>query len=100
MSSCWSDWWPSTGDIPICGIQISLTFRLAKLVVFSFYKNLTMILVQFWFGFFSCFSSTPSFDGWFLTFYNLLFTSLGPISLAIFEKDVAEEALLKVTRSD
>lgn len=71
--------------------------RLSKLIIYSFYKNITMIMVQFWYGFNSAFSANPIFDGIFLTLYNVVLTSFNPYSIAICEKDVSEKAIKKVT---
>ena len=70
-------------------------YRNALCVCFSFYKNIMMSLTQFYFSFFAGFSGTTLFDGWLLSFFNIAFTSMPPLMLGIFEKDLHEQALLE-----
>ena len=67
--------------------------RLTQLIYYSFYKNLTMITVQWWFGFLSAWSGQNAYEEIFMVCYNVIFTSLPPFFLAIFEKDVEEDVL-------
>ncbi|RKO97263.1 hypothetical protein CXG81DRAFT_11323 [Caulochytrium protostelioides] len=69
------------------------SYRFAQLVWFSFYKNIAFITVQFLFGFVSLWSGQTLYEGLFLTCYNILFTSLPPVGIAILEKDVEEEEI-------
>jgi len=67
--------------------------RMSKLILFSFWKNLVMIFPQFWSGFYTGWSGVPLYHEFFLTCFNLVFTSLPPFFLAIFEKDVQPETI-------
>eukprot|EP00762_Andalucia_godoyi_P000403 ANDGO_03252.mRNA.1 Phospholipid-transporting ATPase 3 len=62
--------------------------RIAKLVCYSFYKNMAFALVQFWFQCFSLFSANTLLDSWHITFYNVIFTSLPIMFLAVLDQDV------------
>ncbi|CAG9571164.1 phospholipid-transporting ATPase 1-like protein [Leishmania major strain Friedlin] len=70
-------------------------FRNASCILVSFHKNITVSVVQFIFAFYVGFSGLTLFDGWMLTFYNLLLTSIPPFFMGIFEKDLPEDALLE-----
>nr|AHM92900.1 miltefosine transporter [Leishmania amazonensis] len=70
-------------------------FRNASCILVSFHKNITVSVVQFIFAFYVGFSGLTLFDGWMLTFYNVLMTSVPPFFMGIFDKDLPEEALLE-----
>lgn len=69
--------------------------RLCQLIFISFYKNVTLITVQWYFGFVSGWSGQIAYEEIFLTTFNVIFTSLPPFVLAIFDKDVGETMLEK-----
>ncbi|KAJ3192220.1 hypothetical protein HK101_006874 [Irineochytrium annulatum] len=69
--------------------------RLSQLIYYSFYKNLAMITVQFWFGFYSDWSGNILYEQYFLTGFNVIFTFLPPFFLAIFEQDVDDSQIEK-----
>jgi len=62
---------------------------------FSFYKNMSIAMLQFYFCFYVGGSGTTLVDGWLLTFYNVAFTVMPPLMLGLFEKDVTERALME-----
>ncbi|KAJ3061095.1 hypothetical protein HK102_009250, partial [Quaeritorhiza haematococci] len=64
--------------------------RIAQLILYSFYKNLVLITVQWYFGFFSGWSGQGVYEEVFLTSFNVIFTSIPPLMYAIFERDVEE----------
>ncbi|KAM4826682.1 phospholipid-transporting ATPase VB-like isoform 2-T2 [Thomomys bottae] len=68
--------------------------RLARMVVFYFYKNVCYVSLLFWYQFFCGFSGSTLIDYWQLIFFNLFFTSLPPIIFGILDKDVSAETLL------
>eukprot|EP00658_Telonema_sp_P-2_P009881 TRINITY_DN13688_c0_g1_i2.p1 TRINITY_DN13688_c0_g1~~TRINITY_DN13688_c0_g1_i2.p1 ORF type:complete len:404 (-),score=108.75 TRINITY_DN13688_c0_g1_i2:72-1283(-) len=67
--------------------------RNAICTLVSFYKNIVLSLTQFYFAFSAGFSGQTLYDGWLLSFYNLAFTSMPPLFMGIFEKDLEEQAL-------
>jgi phospholipid-transporting ATPase len=69
--------------------------RLTQLIFYSFYKNLTMITVQWWFGFVSQWSGQNAYEEIFMVCYNVIFTSLPPFFLAIFDRDIDEAQIEK-----
>ncbi|XP_037655211.1 LOW QUALITY PROTEIN: probable phospholipid-transporting ATPase VB [Choloepus didactylus] len=68
--------------------------RLARMVVYYFYKNVCYVSLLFWYQFFCGFSGSTMIDYWQMIFFNLLFTSLPPLIFGILDKDVSEETLL------
>eukprot|EP00871_Galdieria_phlegrea_P003198 jgi/Galph1/387/GphlegSOOS_G5030.1 len=69
--------------------------RAAKLIFYSLYKNMMLVLVQAWFAFFNKFSGETIIDSWILQFFNLFITSLPPLSLGTFEKDITEITVMR-----
>jgi len=67
--------------------------RMAKLILYSFYKNLTLIYPQFIGGFYTGWSGVPLYNQFVLTCFNIFFTSLPPFFMAIFEKDLDEKTI-------
>ncbi|VTJ80573.1 Hypothetical predicted protein [Marmota monax] len=68
--------------------------RLARMVVYFFYKNVCYVNLLFWYQFFCGFSGSTMIDYWQMIFFNLLFTSLPPIIFGVLDKDVSAETLL------
>jgi len=59
--------------------------RTAEMILYFFYKNMVFTIPQFYFAFFSGLAGLSLFDDWYLTFYNLFFTSLPLIVRAVFD---------------
>uniref|UniRef100_A0A5F8GUZ9 Phospholipid-transporting ATPase n=1 Tax=Monodelphis domestica TaxID=13616 RepID=A0A5F8GUZ9_MONDO len=68
--------------------------RLARMVVYYFYKNVSYVNLLFWYQFFCGFSGTTMIDYWQMIFFNLFFTSLPPLVFGILDKDISAETLL------
>jgi phospholipid-transporting ATPase len=67
--------------------------RSSALIQFCYYKNLAMFLVQLWFSFFNGFSAQPLYEAFTMAVYNVIITSLPPLFIGIFERDVRERML-------
>eukprot|EP01012_Entosiphon_sulcatum_P031609 TRINITY_DN4015_c0_g1_i1.p1 TRINITY_DN4015_c0_g1~~TRINITY_DN4015_c0_g1_i1.p1 ORF type:complete len:1191 (-),score=188.74 TRINITY_DN4015_c0_g1_i1:51-3623(-) len=65
--------------------------RNAQLIQFSFYKNFFLAFIQIFFAFYNGESGQTLLDSWFLTFYNIAFTSLPPLLMGVFEKDLHDD---------
>eukprot|EP00112_Aurelia_sp_Birch-Aquarium-sp1_P008224 Seg1901.2 transcript_id=Seg1901.2/GoldUCD/mRNA.D3Y31 product="Phospholipid-transporting ATPase ID" protein_id=Seg1901.2/GoldUCD/D3Y31 len=65
--------------------------RMSKFLNYFFYKNFAFTLCQFWFNLMNGFSAQTLYDAWFITFYNVSFTSLPVLALGICDKDVNEK---------
>ncbi|XP_074217884.1 phospholipid-transporting ATPase FetA-like isoform X11 [Camelus bactrianus] len=64
--------------------------RMCKFLSYFFYKNFAFTLVHFWYAFYSGFSAQTVYDTWFITFYNLVYTSLPVLGVSLFDQDVNE----------
>ena len=62
--------------------------RNAECVSYFFYKNFSFTLSQFIYGFYCNFTGQTIVDDWFISFYNLLFTSLPLGARALLDHDV------------
>jgi phospholipid-translocating P-type ATPase (flippase) len=60
--------------------------RLSKLILVSIYKNAMLALTMFWFGIASAWSAQTLYSALFLFLYNIIYTSLAPMVIALFEK--------------
>ncbi|KAJ7350407.1 calcium transporting ATPase [Mycena albidolilacea] len=67
--------------------------RLSKLILYSFYKNITLYMTQFWFAFFNNFSGQIAYESWTLSMYNVLFSLLPPLVIGIFDQFVSARIL-------
>ncbi|XP_071670893.1 phospholipid-transporting ATPase VB isoform X2 [Patagioenas fasciata] len=68
--------------------------RLAKMVIYFFYKNVSYVNLLFWYQFFCGFSGTAMIDYWQMIFFNLFFTSMPPLLFGVLDRDVSAETLL------
>ncbi|KLU83953.1 phospholipid-transporting ATPase 1 [Magnaporthiopsis poae ATCC 64411] len=69
--------------------------RVSKAILFSFYKNITLYMTQFWYTFQNVFSGQIIYESWSLSFYNVLFTVLPPLALGILDQYVSAGLLDK-----
>eukprot|EP01105_Mastigella_eilhardi_P011967 TRINITY_DN2757_c0_g1_i10.p1 TRINITY_DN2757_c0_g1~~TRINITY_DN2757_c0_g1_i10.p1 ORF type:complete len:927 (+),score=197.00 TRINITY_DN2757_c0_g1_i10:412-3192(+) len=69
--------------------------RISILILFSFYKNVALIMTQFWYSFSNGFSGQSLYERWTLTMFNVLFTFVPVIVFGMFDKDVYEESVFK-----
>ncbi|AFR92516.2 phospholipid-transporting ATPase [Cryptococcus neoformans C23] len=67
--------------------------RLTKLILFSFYKNITFALTLFWYSWFNDYSGQIAFEGWSMSYYNVIFTILPPLVIGIFDQFVSARML-------
>ncbi|XP_068270489.1 phospholipid-transporting ATPase ID isoform X1 [Nyctibius grandis] len=65
--------------------------RMCKFLCYFFYKNFAFTMVHFWFGFFCGFSAQTVYDQYFITLYNIVYTSLPVLAMGIFDQDVPEQ---------
>ncbi|ORZ40601.1 hypothetical protein BCR44DRAFT_1176750 [Catenaria anguillulae PL171] len=60
--------------------------RLSKLILYSFYKNITLYMTQFWFALYNGFSGQTVYESWIISYYNVAFTVLPPLIIGIFDQ--------------
>ncbi|XP_078392399.1 phospholipid-transporting ATPase ID-like isoform X1 [Cetorhinus maximus] len=70
-------------------------FRMCKFLCYFFYKNFAFTMVHFWFGFFCGFSAQTVYDQYFITLYNIVYTSLPVLAMGVFDQDVPEQRSLQ-----
>eukprot|EP01061_Rhynchopus_euleeides_P023404 TRINITY_DN380_c0_g1_i2.p1 TRINITY_DN380_c0_g1~~TRINITY_DN380_c0_g1_i2.p1 ORF type:complete len:1306 (+),score=512.63 TRINITY_DN380_c0_g1_i2:726-4643(+) len=68
--------------------------RNSKLILYSFYKNICLYLTQGWYCFFNSFTGQSLYDSWSLTLYNVAFTAVPIVALAIFDRDIEPKRLI------
>ncbi|ORX88782.1 phospholipid-translocating P-type ATPase [Basidiobolus meristosporus CBS 931.73] len=67
--------------------------RLSKLILYSFYKNITLYMTQFWFAFYNGFSGQTVYESWTISLYNVLFTVMPPMVIGVFDQFVSARML-------
>ncbi|KAJ1736271.1 aminophospholipid translocase [Coemansia biformis] len=60
--------------------------RLSKMILFSFYKNITLYITQFWYAIFNVFSGQTVYESWSITFYTVFFTVMPPFAIGVFDQ--------------
>ncbi|XP_024006621.1 putative phospholipid-transporting ATPase 9 isoform X2 [Eutrema salsugineum] len=69
--------------------------RISTMICYFFYKNITFGFTLFLYEAYTTFSSTPAYNDWFLSLYNVFFSSLPVIALGVFDQDVSARYCLK-----
>ncbi|DAZ93603.1 TPA: hypothetical protein N0F65_003653 [Lagenidium giganteum] len=62
--------------------------RISKLVLYMFYKNITLVLAQYWYGFLSGASGSKMYWELAVQVYNVAFTGLPIVILGVMDKDL------------
>uniref|UniRef100_A0A3Q3F832 Phospholipid-transporting ATPase n=1 Tax=Kryptolebias marmoratus TaxID=37003 RepID=A0A3Q3F832_KRYMA len=68
--------------------------RMCKFLRFFFFKNFAFTLVHFWYSFFSGYSSQVAYEDWFITLYNLAYSSLPVLLVGLLDQDVNDKLSL------
>lgn len=71
--------------------------RISSMICYFFYKNITFGFTLFFFEIFASFSGQTVYNDWFLSLYNVFFTSLPVIALGVFDQDVSSRLCLRVS---
>uniref|UniRef100_A0A674K7K4 Phospholipid-transporting ATPase n=1 Tax=Terrapene triunguis TaxID=2587831 RepID=A0A674K7K4_9SAUR len=69
--------------------------RIAKCILYCFYKNIVLYIIEIWFAFVNGFSGQILFERWCIGLYNVIFTAMPPLTLGIFERSCRKENMLK-----
>lgn len=69
--------------------------RLCKLILYSFYKNICLYVIELWYAIYSGWSGQIIFERWSIGFYNVFFTALPPLAMGLFDKTCSAETMLK-----
>ena len=62
--------------------------RITEMILYFFYKNMIFTMPQVVFAWYNGFSGQTLYDDWYITFYNLAFTSIPLVIRALFDQDV------------
>lgn len=70
--------------------------RTAKITLLSFCKNVSFVLVAFWFQIYCAFTAQYTYDYMYLLYFNMFFTMLPVLLLGIFDRQVSDQKLQNV----
>jgi len=60
--------------------------RISKVILYSFYKNITLYIIELWFAIYNYWSGQVIYERWTIGMYNLFFTSAPPVALGLFDR--------------
>ncbi|KAM6901089.1 LOW QUALITY PROTEIN: phospholipid-transporting ATPase IC [Lycodopsis pacificus] len=69
--------------------------RMCKFLRYFFFKNFAFTLVHFWYSFFNGYSAQVTYENWFITLYNLAYSSLPVLLVGLLDQDVNDKMSLK-----
>uniref|UniRef100_A0A8C3U9R3 Phospholipid-transporting ATPase n=1 Tax=Catharus ustulatus TaxID=91951 RepID=A0A8C3U9R3_CATUS len=72
--------------------------RMCKFLRYFFYKNFAFTLAHIWYSFFNGFSAQTAYEDWFITVYNVLYSSLPVLLVGLFDQDVSDKLSLRFPR--
>ena len=71
--------------------------RLSKCILYSFYKNIVLTFMLFFFAFFSAFSGMSLFDDMVYSGYNF-FLGMPPLLIGMFDRDMSSRTVLRFNK--
>ncbi|GAV73285.1 E1-E2_ATPase domain-containing protein/HAD domain-containing protein [Cephalotus follicularis] len=69
--------------------------RISSMVCYFFYKNITFGLTLFLYEAYASFSAETAYNDWFLSLYNVFFSSSAVLAMGVFDQDVSARLCLK-----
>ncbi|KAK1419813.1 hypothetical protein QVD17_29172 [Tagetes erecta] len=69
--------------------------RISSMICYFFYKNIVFGTTIFLYEAYTSFSAQPAYNDWYMSLYNVFFTSLPAIALGVFDQDVSARFCLK-----
>ncbi|KAK1280746.1 putative phospholipid-transporting ATPase 9 [Acorus gramineus] len=69
--------------------------RITSMICYFFYKNLTFGFTLFLYEAYASFSGQAAYNDWYMSFYNVFFTSLPVVALGVFDQDVSARFCLR-----
>lgn len=69
--------------------------RMCKLILYSFYKNICLYVIELWFAIYSGWSGQILFERWSIGLYNVIFTVFPPFAMGLFDKPCSAEKMLE-----
>ncbi|VDK46448.1 unnamed protein product [Anisakis simplex] len=68
--------------------------RSVKVILYCFYKNICLYLIELWFAFNSAFSGQTLFERWTIALFNVAFTAFPPITFGLFDRAISAKTML------
>jgi len=65
--------------------------RISKVILYSFYKNITLYIIELWFAVYNYWSGQVLYERWTIGMYNIFFTSAPPVALGLFDRTCSAE---------
>ncbi len=69
--------------------------RLSLLILYSFYKNVTISMLGIWFAFYTGFSAQIYVDAISGSLYNMIFTAFPVMMAAVLNRDLSIKSMIK-----
>lgn len=69
--------------------------RIVRLILYSFYKNICLYIIELWFAIFSAWSGQVIFERWSIGMYNVLFTMAPPLVIGLFDRTASAETMIR-----
>ncbi|KAL4361368.1 hypothetical protein GQ457_04G015510 [Hibiscus cannabinus] len=69
--------------------------RISSMICYFLYKNIAFGFTIFFYEIYASFSGQAIYNDWFLSLYNVFFTSLPVIALGVFDQDISSRLCLK-----
>ncbi|KHJ83601.1 hypothetical protein OESDEN_16698 [Oesophagostomum dentatum] len=69
--------------------------RSVKVILYSFYKNICLYIIELWFAIFSAWSGQTIFERWTIGLFNVIFTAFPPIVLGLFDRPIAANQMMR-----
>ncbi|KAK5776977.1 Putative phospholipid-transporting ATPase 9 -like protein [Gossypium arboreum] len=69
--------------------------RISSMICYFFYKNIAFGFTIFLYEAYTSFSAQPAYNDWYLTLFNVFFSSLPVIAMGVFDQDVSAWFCLK-----
>ncbi|KAM7537979.1 hypothetical protein Aperf_G00000064676 [Anoplocephala perfoliata] len=70
--------------------------RITKVILYSFYKNICLYVIQFWYAMVCGFSGQIIFGRWSMALYNVAFSAAPPLALGLFERNMSARNCLRM----
>ncbi|EGR33431.1 phospholipid-translocating p-type flippase family protein, putative, partial [Ichthyophthirius multifiliis] len=70
--------------------------RNSILIFYNFYKNMLLVLPQWWYGFCNGFSGISLYDPWIYQLYNMCYTSIPIVIYAIFDEQYSGQQFINM----
>jgi len=74
--------------------------RISEMILYFFYKNLIFTMPQIIFNYFNGYSGQSVYDDWYITFYNLAFTSFPLLIRALMDKDLYYRRYVEINNEE